>query len=512
MYTASMDDANDARISRKRGRNGQIKVTLEANGQYRAVVRSYLNAATDVRFFERLDEATAFATDNSIVKGWYKLDNHIATNDEVFLVHIPKPSYVYQRFSTKEEAYRVRDAAYAHSVQKASHYLPDERTQPYAGEDAVRLLPACKICQIEDRKKRDKRWVNWYEGSRFISHDVTKMSEEQVAELKEEARKRCNKYADVISIPRSSITAFHVKHYRYVQPHMEYDATPVPVDPYYLGLWLGDGTSRTTSITTIERPIFAHLQEVADSLDLILRVREMKPRKTEIKDYEFDHTLLCAIVGDYKRANTLMLAMRNLNLIQNKHIPDAYLYNSRAVRLALLAGIIDTDGHLAKNSYEVTQKNKVLAMHIVQLAESLGFHTTWRECTKFCMYKGERREGVYVRIHINVSLLTPAIPVRLERKRFDASVTRKWNLPCIDAEGRAVAKDERTTWTAEDDRVLAQEVAKQHGARVDWTHMALPAAHSAGSKRTHFRDLCEKHGLCGVGHVAAATRLLEVAA
>ena len=38
--------------------------------------------------------------------------------------------------------------------------------------------------------------------------------------------------------------------------------------------------------------------------------------------------------------------LRDLNLIQNKHIPDVYMKGSRQQRLQLLAGILDSDGHL----------------------------------------------------------------------------------------------------------------------------------------------------------------------
>jgi hypothetical protein len=68
-------------------------------------------------------------------------------------------------------------------------------------------------------------------------------------------------------------------------------------------------------------------------------------------------------------------------VINNKHIPSEYLIDSEKNRLDLLAGLIDTDGHLSiirgfQTCYEITQKRKELADGIVELSRSLGFYTS----------------------------------------------------------------------------------------------------------------------------------------
>jgi intein/homing endonuclease len=61
-------------------------------------------------------------------------------------------------------------------------------------------------------------------------------------------------------------------------------------------------------------------------------------------------------------------------MINNKHIPHIYKCNSSENRLKLLAGLIDSDGHLIKNGgYEFTQKNEKLMDDVIYLARSLGF-------------------------------------------------------------------------------------------------------------------------------------------
>lgn len=600
-------------------------IHVNADGMYSAFRKSYLAAATESRSdFKSKEDAIQFKNDNAVVQGWYRYDDSIATNGKEFFVSVylkQNGDGLRKRVATKEEAYRVRDAALAKSVRYGSRHLKDERTAPHTGDDAIQLLPASQICQVSAHTKREKKWVAWYEGSRYVSHDVTVMSEEEVEKIMEHGHMKNNKHDDVITIAKSSITPFHVKRYRYVQPRMDYEGVPVPVDPYYLGLWLGDGTSLNTGVTTIDKAILSYLQEYATKLGLIIKEPQyIKPRKTDVLEHELDVTAAYAITGGYdygvaadpallewmdellnvypvksiadaagmtesgaahklsdwfkgictthdsvpelerrlrtlranpmalenkdqlstrtkrqntkqyahkhprrlflpevrpspvprQKPNTLHTAMQQLNLINNKHIPDIYLKNSVDVRLAVLAGVIDTDGCLSKNSYEVIQKNKVLSHNIVELARSLGFYTTCKECCKSCMYKGERRKGVYTRIRIDISPITPTVPVRLDRKRFDRSIARNWCMPRIDARGMPLAKtDFGSEWTVEDDILLLQEVVQQHGKTIEWTKMKVPEGHGSEAKRSRFRYLREKHDLLKTDHVQAANAAMN---
>jgi intein/homing endonuclease len=103
--------------------------------------------------------------------------------------------------------------------------------------------------------------------------------------------------------------------------------------------------------------------------------------------------------GGRSDKNKLLNYLKYHNLINNKHIPEIYKCNSRENRLKLLAGLIDSDGSYDKvnNSLEITQKNKKLADDILFLVRSLGFRGTMKECTKSCMYKGEKKTGQYHR-------------------------------------------------------------------------------------------------------------------
>jgi superfamily II DNA or RNA helicase len=105
----------------------------------------------------------------------------------------------------------------------------------------------------------------------------------------------------------------------------------VEVDPYLLGVWLGDGTT----------------QEQDKCMDFL----------------------------------------RTHNLLNNKHIPLNYKCNSRNIQLQLLAGLIDSDGHCKTNCYEFVQQNTILTDDIVFLCRSLGFACYTRlNDNRICLY------------------------------------------------------------------------------------------------------------------------------
>lgn len=153
---------------------------------------------------------------------------------------------------------------------------------------------------------------------------------------------------------------------------VEFEEQDIEFDPYLVGFWLGDGASRHTGITTQESSVIKYL------VDLF---------KTKHTDLYFTYT---GDQYDYRinslkhGKNSFLDFLRNNNMLQNKHIPHSYLCNTRSVRLALLAGIIDSDGYFNKNCIEIAQKNETLLDNIVFLARSLGFSAYKKEVQKTC--------------------------------------------------------------------------------------------------------------------------------
>ena len=180
----------------------------------------------------------------------------------------------------------------------------------------------------------------------------------------------------------------------------------VDIDPYFLGYWLGDGSSRNTGITTVEKCVVDYYENYAKKLDL--HIRKSDSNGTRCPTYHAS--------GNRGQGNILLKMLKKHNLICNKHIPHIYKCNSREIRLQLLAGILDSDGSNSQNSYDIIQKNETLLDDIIYLARSLGFACYKKECKKSCMYNGEKKEGTYYRTCIHGKGLEE-IPVKCERKK-----------------------------------------------------------------------------------------------
>lgn len=191
-----------------------------------------------------------------------------------------------------------------------------------------------------------------------------------------------------------------------VRTGVEYEEKALDIDPYLMGVWLGDGCSAKSAIVTADPEILEYLHT---------ETARMGAKVTADKSDRY----LYHLVGDGPRGpgrNPFMNALVKYDVLKNKHIPEAFLINSRQNRLALLAGLLDTDGYWnPRGIFEITQKSDALAQGILYLARSLGFAAYNTRCEKSCMYKGEKKTGIYNRICISGSM--EDVPTILPRKR-----------------------------------------------------------------------------------------------
>jgi len=121
------------------------------------------------------------------------------------------------------------------------------------------------------------------------------------------------------------------------------------MDPYLLGMWLGDGLSCGTGFALNYKTDF----ELLDYWKMWAETNEALINKDERYKYticskknkEAYDKGLCNRVEEAP----LKKYLKKYNLINNKHIPNDYIVNDKNIRLKLLAGIIDTDGHVRDN-------------------------------------------------------------------------------------------------------------------------------------------------------------------
>lgn len=134
---------------------------------------------------------------------------------------------------------------------------------------------------------------------------------------------------------------------------VEGEYADLPADPYLLGYWLGDGTTVQSSIT-------AHPE---DQHHLRVQVEKVGYQMTTRGTRGYHVGITGGFLQDLRAAGVL----------GQKHIPGEYLRASREQRLALLQGLIDSDGHIDKEGRgEFSNTNKELLLGFIELASSLG--------------------------------------------------------------------------------------------------------------------------------------------
>lgn len=247
----------------------------------------------------------------------------------------------------------------------------------------------------------------WVHQNRGISYRI---NESHILSLKRSRNE--NKYpkGDVLNIELRDYLQRSNKfksNYKGYKTAIELPQKSVEIDPYFFGLWLGDGHSYSSRITNIDSEVIAYLDSYADELNLSL-----------VKYEQLNKTPNYAITSGQRGVKTdfcIQEELRTLNTLGNKHIPDVYLYNSSANRLKLLAGLIDSDGHYQTqyDCYEITQKNEQLARQIKYLGDSLGFRVSLNE--KRATIASVGFDSQVYRIRISGDLTK--IPVKIERKK-----------------------------------------------------------------------------------------------
>ena len=151
----------------------------------------------------------------------------------------------------------------------------------------------------------------------------------------------------------------------------------LPIDPYFLGVWLGDGSKSHAAITTNDKEIVDVCYSTAASYGL--RVYIDTKKTTKASTYHITTGKSFPGCGG-KGRNALRTALQQLNLIKNKHIPHDYLWASKEQRLALLQGLMDTNGYCdVGGNVEFCNTNEKLAKGVYHLAASLGIKPHWKE-------------------------------------------------------------------------------------------------------------------------------------
>jgi replicative DNA helicase len=263
---------------------------------------------------------------------------------------------------------------------------------------------------------RGREEMYWIRQNKGLDYRVNKS---HILSLKRSRNEGKHTHGDVLNIEVSDYIEKSSKfksNYKGYKVGVEFPQQAVDVDPYFLGIWLGDGRSSDVRIATEDEEVVTYLKEYAGELKSKLHVYKVEGK---CPMYSISNP---ESVGE-KQESPLQTKLRKMDLLNNKHIPQHYLSNSREHRLALLAGLIDSDGYYddAFHVMEIVQKRESLAKQIKFLADSLGFRVSLKQKKASIKSTGYVSDVYRVRIVGNLDV----IPTKVVRKQARALAAKR---------------------------------------------------------------------------------------
>lgn len=188
-----------------------------------------------------------------------------------------------------------------------------------------------------------------------------------------------------------------------VQPIQFEQNNELPIEPYLLGLCLGYGyfNKNNNCVFVVHE----------DDYDELFSRYKLKPRKTRVKQKG----------GYIKIGDTLNLLNLNNTKAYNKFIPNIYKYSSIENRLAILQGLMDTDGHCmsSKNGTfkgtEFSTISEKLCDDVCEIVQTLGGIARKKSRRSFYKKDGKKVE-CNISYRVNIKLPKGMNPFRLKRK------------------------------------------------------------------------------------------------
>lgn len=175
----------------------------------------------------------------------------------------------------------------------------------------------------------------------------------------------------------------------------------VPLDPYTLGVLLGDA-SMTGTVLLTSAPGDSELRDSVNT-----GLAESCPGYGLVRVGSSKTSYMVVSLSGSRCRNPVVAALKSLGLYghvaSDKFIPELYKFNSADVRFGVLAGLFDTDGTVGKDGHaSFTTISKQLALDVKFILVSLGASATISERIPVCHSGASRVLGkpaytVYVR-------------------------------------------------------------------------------------------------------------------
>ena len=209
--------------------------------------------------------------------------------------------------------------------------------------------------------------------------------------------------------------------YTFKSGGINWETKDVVLDPYILGMWLGDGLSKGYGFITADKELLDEWIKWGVDNDATITKSKHKYRYNISSTINNTQTEISCSCNKSEQA-PLKKLLAKYNLVNNKHIPLDYLTNDRKIRLSLLAGLIDTDGSVRANGHEIRicqgEPNYKIIYDAEFLARSLGFSCHLNDGTCSYTVNGEKRKKPYKELTITGKNLYE-IPTVLPRKKLN---------------------------------------------------------------------------------------------
>lgn len=198
-----------------------------------------------------------------------------------------------------------------------------------------------------------------------------------------------------------------------VQGAAEFPRQEVPVPPYILGIWLGDGHTGHPRYTKPFEEIRANIEKLGYELSA---------------DEAHQAFYIRGIKQDFKKLQVFSKTS------PERYIPEAYLYNDIETRKALLCGLMDSDGEVNKtHSLMYSTTSKELAENVLWLVRSLGGKAQLQPTDKQGWYYKDKvkRNG---RICHRITMTLPFNPFSLKhrKERYKQDIEHRYMCRWID--------------------------------------------------------------------------------
>ena len=332
----------------------------------------------------------------SHIYGFYKEDGNRLTRDA--LLFIPrkwsKALDINTPIPTPNGYVPMRDI-------QIGDYVYDENGQPTKVTDATEIMYGHKVYEMTfsdgDKIIADADH-NWYVRHYGVMKTLTT---QQILDCNYRSMKKNGYYDYKMFVPQCN--------------GIDNEDIELPFDPYTFGVWLGDGHTQSPSISLCGDDCDEILSYIAES-----GIRPKLIRKERGNSYK------CSFTNEPNDPSEFRRFLTKYKLTEGKYIPEIFFKGSMKQKLALIQGIMDTDGTVGKKkgNVSITQKSDRLADDFCRLLTETGYK--WKRNKVKGTIKDINFCGYYNSIRFHPSKQKPCFRLARKKQYLNDSDINDW--------------------------------------------------------------------------------------